>query len=164
MNFPSAKQTAGILALLSLACLTGTSVALELPDTEVPMHEKGTQTLYVDGAIDGFGQTEFMVDTGASYLAISESTLKQLLKNKTATHVRKLYGTMADGRSYPINIYAISRIQIGDACVLENIEAAALPGQTRNILGLSALRKTSPFLLDTDSRQLLLSNCETSEI
>ncbi len=142
-------------ALLILATSPGIA-----SDTRVPLHEKNGATLYVAGQIEGYGRTEFLLDTGASYLAINEQMLKALEHNGHARYLRHLAGTMADGSRQAIPIYRISSIVIGENCQLRNVEAAVLPGNTRGILGLSVLRRTAPFTLSMDPPQLSLSGCE----
>jgi hypothetical protein len=39
------------------------------------------------------------------------------------------------------------------------VEAAVFPGKTRQILGLSALKKAAPFIFSMDPPNLVLSNC-----
>jgi hypothetical protein len=39
------------------------------------------------------------------------------------------------------------------------VEAAILPSGTRNILGMSALHKASPFTISTTPPTLTLNNC-----
>lgn len=128
-------------------------------ETGIPIHEKRGTTFYVSGSIEGYGDTEFLIDTGASHLAINEHTLKALQRGGHAQYLRRLSGTLADGRRQAVPIYSISGIRIGDNCVLREVEAAVLPGTTRNILGLSALRRTAPFTLSMDPPRLSLSGC-----
>jgi clan AA aspartic protease (TIGR02281 family) len=123
------------------------------------MHDKGMATLYVHGTIEGVGAVEFMVDTGASYLALNEETIRALLDKGHARYVRKLSAQMADGRKRLVPIYLLSDIAIGDPCAIKGVEAAVLPGSTRSILGLSALRKTAPFVFAMDPPALGLSHC-----
>lgn len=148
--------TTVLLLLTGHICLAG--------DTHIPVHEKRGETLYVSGQIQGYGKTEFLIDTGASYLAINHEMLKILLQSGHAQFLRKLTGTMADGRRSTIPIYSISGIVIGDDCILNNVEAAVLPGATRNILGLSALRRTAPFTLSMDPPALSLNGCEKPQV
>lgn len=144
--------TTVLLLFTGHSCLAG--------DTNIPVHEKRGDTLYVAGQIQGYGTTEFLIDTGASYLAINQDMLKILQQGGHAKFLRKLNGTMADGRRKTVPIYSISGIVIGENCILSNVEAAVLPGNTRNILGLSALRRTAPFTLSMDPPALSLNGCE----
>ena len=154
-----------VLPLLLLTFMTALAHAeAERVRTYVPMHNKGTETLYVRGSIAGIGDMEFLVDTGASYLALNEDTIRILHKSGHARFVKRLSGVMADGRTRNVPLYVISELSIGDHCTLRNVEAAVLPGNTRNILGLSALRKTAPFMFSMDPPSLELSQCTSGSI
>jgi clan AA aspartic protease (TIGR02281 family) len=146
--------------LIAATLLTLTVSPCIADDTNIPLREVDGATLYVAGQIEGYGRTEFLLDTGASYLAINKRMLKTLERNGHARYLRNLAGTMADGRRQSIPIYRISSIVIGEDCQLRDVEAAVLPGGTRNILGMSALRRTAPFTLSMDPMQLSLSGCE----
>lgn len=145
-----------LLLLSARLCLAG--------DNDIPMHEKNGAMLYVAGQIKGYGSTEFLIDTGASYLAINADMLKVLERGGHARFLRRLTGHMADGHRRSVPIYRISGIVIGENCVLSDVEAAVLPGNTRNILGLSALRRTAPFTLSMDPPALSLSGCEKPQV
>lgn len=128
----------------------------------IPMTQKHAQTFYVDSVIDGLGSTEFMVDTGSGYVTINEDTLAILKENGKAAYVKKLQGIMADGTTKEVNVYLISAINIGGNCEIRDVEAAIFPGKTRQILGLTALKKAAPFIFSFDPPQLILSGCNLS--
>lgn len=154
-----------VLLTLLLALMSTVAIAEAEPvRTYVPMHNKGTDTLYVRGSIAGIGEMEFMVDTGASYLALNEETIRILIKSGHARFVKQLTGLMADGRKRKVPVYVISELSIGGHCTIRDVEAAVLPGNTRNILGLSALRKTAPFMFAMDPPSLGLSQCTSGSI
>ena len=67
------------------------------PEIRIPMRTVGTATYYVEGYIEGYGVTQFLVDTGSGYSAISQNTLTMLMENGAASYVKKLRGIMADG-------------------------------------------------------------------
>ena len=147
------------LALSLTLPLTATPAFGEPGNTRVPMREMQSATFYVRANIRGAGDTELLVDTGSSYIAISESTLGALKRAGNARYVRNLQGVMADGRERTVPIYAISGLNIGGSCALGEVEAAVFAGTTRQILGLSGLRKVAPFVVSVDPPSLLLSNC-----
>jgi predicted aspartyl protease len=103
-----------------------------------------------------------MVDTGSGYMTINEETLAILLREERAQYVKELAGILANGNRIVVPVYAISEINIGGECRLENVEAAVFPGRTRAILGLSALTKAAPFIFSVDPPELVLSNCTTA--
>ncbi|MCO6442354.1 MAG: clan AA aspartic protease [Nitrococcus mobilis] len=126
----------------------------------VPMHDKGAATYYVPVSIAGWGTGDFLVDTGASYMAINQAALNSLKANDQAEYVKHLIGTLADGGQITVPVYRISSVMIGQDCLLSDVEAAVFPGNTRNILGLSVLRRAAPFRFSVDPPILVLSGCQ----
>lgn len=127
--------------------------------TGVPMQLKGAKTYYVSGQIRGLESSEFMVDTGSSYTTINEHSLERLLASGGAEYLRDLTAVLANGAELRVPLYRIAGIDLGSRCQLTGLEVAVFPGRTRQILGLSTLRKASPFLFSVDPPQLRLSNC-----
>jgi predicted aspartyl protease len=103
-----------------------------------------------------------MVDTGSGYLTINEGTLQALKRKDKARYVRKLQGVLANGSEMVVPVYTIGSVNIGGNCWLHDVEAAVFPGDARQILGLSALRKAAPFIFSVDPPSLVLSHCATS--
>ena len=143
-------------AFLSLACAVSHAAQF---DQKIPMRTTKAATLYVGGYLDGYGAVDMMVDTGSSYTTINEESLKVLRENGAVTYVKDLAGIMADGTRKVVPIYRISSMSIGDGCLLHNVEAAVFPGDTRYILGLSALKLAAPFAISLQPPTLALSNC-----
>jgi predicted aspartyl protease len=131
-------------------------------DTHVPMRDGGKSTYYVEGKLDGYGDVEFMVDTGSGYLAINEETLAVLEGNGNARYVKDLRGVLADGGQLVVPVYTLNGLYLGKECRLNDVEAAVFPGKTRLILGLSALTKAAPFIFSVDPPHLMLSNCDVA--
>ncbi|WP_245688197.1 retropepsin-like aspartic protease family protein [Thiohalomonas denitrificans] len=128
-------------------------------DATIPMTDKGSISYYVQGHIDGAGDTEFMVDTGSSYMTINEETLAALKKEGNVRYVRKLRGRLANGAELEVPVYSVKTVRIGSGCHFSNVEAAVFPGKTRQILGLSALSEAAPFVFSMDPPSLVLSHC-----
>lgn len=126
------------------------------------MHDRGANTFYIDGNIRGLGPTEFMVDTGSGYMTINQNTLDILREKGEVTYVKQLTGILADGQQNIYPVYRIAQLRLGASCVLHGVEAAVFPGNTRHILGLSALKKVGEFTFTFSPPQLRLSNCEKS--
>jgi predicted aspartyl protease len=103
-----------------------------------------------------------MVDTGSGYSTINEQTLSVLKQNGTARYIKDLVGVLANGEKMRVQVYRLSAINIGGQCWLHDVDAAVFPGKTRQILGLSALRKTSPFMFSMEPPELRLSNCKAN--
>jgi predicted aspartyl protease len=125
----------------------------------IPMRDNGASAFYVEVHIEGFGSRDFLVDTGAGYMTINENTLSVLRTKDMATYVRELEGVLADGTRLRVPVYRLTSIRIGDACLIRDVEVAVFPGTTRGLLGLSALRRTAPFLFSLEPPVLQLSNC-----
>lgn len=121
-------------------------------------HDAGT--FYVHGAIEGFGELELLVDTGASYLVINEKILGALKEQGAAEYARELRGTMADGSSRQIPVYRISSLRLGSQCWIPNVEAAVFPGTARPILGMNVLTRLAPFTFSAEPPQLGLAQCQ----
>lgn len=143
----------GLLVCLSasLQAFAGTLVPLK-PRTDL-------DTFYVSIGVGEDQAEDYLVDTGAGYMTITSSTLERLEKSGNATLVGQLDGRMADGTVLRVPVYRLTEITIGSSCRLRNIEAAVLPGASRGLFGLSALRKASPFQFSIDPPSLTLSNC-----
>jgi predicted aspartyl protease len=152
-------MTKPVLALgLLLTLATGLSAGEFSFD--VPMYMKGASTYYISGQIGDTAPTDFMVDTGSSYMTINEETLARLRLSHEPRYLRELTGVLANGAEIRVPVYALPRVRIGGVCVLEDVEAAVFPGDTRQILGLSALLKAAPFIFSTDPPKLELSHCQ----
>ncbi len=128
-------------------------------DTVIPIVDKGAVTYYVAGRVEGYGDTDFMVDTGSGYTAINQEMLEALRRQGKVEYVHQISGILANGSRTKLSVFKIASIDIGGKCSLRDVTAVVLPGATRNILGLSALKKIAPFALSIDPPRLLLSNC-----
>ena len=145
--------------LLGLSILAPTAAgAAEFTEVALRKHDAGT--FYVDGAIQGYGDLRMLVDTGSSYLVISQMILDDLLKAGDARYARQLEGTMADGSTRVIPVYRLSALRLGDNCWIDDIEAAVLPGQARAILGMNILARLAPFTFSAEPPQLGVQQCQ----
>jgi clan AA aspartic protease (TIGR02281 family) len=149
--------------LLGLSILAPTAAgAAEFTEVALRKHDAGT--FYVDGAIQGYGDLRMLVDTGSSYLVISQMILDDLLKAGDARYARQLEGTMADGSTRVIPVYRLSALRLGDNCWIDDIEAAVLPGQTRAILGMNVLARLAPFTFSAAPPQLGVQQCQAQAV
>ena len=128
-------------------------------DSSITMTDKGASTYYVPCTIEGYGSVDLMFDTGSSYMTINEKMLGILQKRGHATFVKKLDARMADGSRSIIPVYRLSSIKLGENCAIHDVEAAVMPGSTRNLLGLSALKMAGPFIFYANPPRLILSHC-----
>ena len=154
---PYPKIVTLLLCAFTLS-ISATALANE-PLIPIPMQDKGAETYYIKGEIRGLGSTEFMVDTGSGYVTINEHTLEILKSKGEVTYVKELIGILADGQRKVVSVYRIASILLGENCEITNVEAAVFPGRTRQILGLSGLKKAGGFTFSFDPPQLTLSTC-----
>jgi predicted aspartyl protease len=147
------------ITLALFALLGSHKAAAEQFDHHIALNQTSAATFYIDGNIKGYGSVSMLVDTGSTYSAIDENTLSKLQAGGNATYLKSLNGVMANGSRLEVSVYRISGITLGGQCTIRDVEAAVFPGQTRPILGLSALHKVSPFIFSTDPPGLALSNC-----
>ena len=145
----------GVLFMAMLIIVPSTILAAET----IPMYDKGANTFYINGNIQGLGVTEFMVDTGSGYMTINQNTLDILQEKGEATYVKELTGILANGERKIYPVYRLASIRLGENCVLHDVEAAVFPGNTRHILGLNALKKAGDFTFSFNPPQLRLSDC-----
>lgn len=126
----------------------------------VPLREHTSGQLYVEGVLSGSVETEFLVDTGSGYVALSRTTFDTLRRNAPVEHVRDIYGEMANGKLLKVPVYRIGELSIGAACRLTDVEVVVLPSGARDILGVSALKRLEPFALEFSPPQLWVTDCE----
>lgn len=107
-------------------------------------------TYYVHAAI-GDANRKFLLDTGASFVVLSDLYVKNMQKVDTMDI------QYADGRSVTLDVYHVPSMIVG-TCEIKDIKAVHIPGSSMNILGNTALEKLSPILFDFENRKLIL-NC-----
>ncbi|MCB1755730.1 MAG: clan AA aspartic protease [Gammaproteobacteria bacterium] len=147
--------------IAALALIALPLQAQDLGTQLIPMHSHGSHTYYIHSEIPGAGEYSMLVDTGSGYSVINEDTLAKLLEGGQAEYVSKLRGTMADGSQRIIPLYKIASITLGENCVIRDFKAAVLPGNTRQIIGITTLVQAAPFSMSFDPPSLTLSQCGT---
>ncbi len=133
------------------------------PIKEILMHSHGSQTYYIDTDIASIGHFSMLVDTGSGYSVINEGTLQRLIAVGQASYISKLRGIMADGSERIVPLYKIASISLGKNCVINNIEVAVLPNNSRQIIGISTLMQAAPFSMSFNPPTLILSHCNQSK-
>ena len=130
------------------------------PKNMIPMKNIGLGTYYVDVKLADMPASQFMVDTGSGYTTINENSLTYLKQQGRVTYVKDIRGVLANGNTHVVEVWEVSSITLNDQCVLNKVEVAVFPGKTRQILGLSALKKAAPLELNFDPPTLSLGNCD----
>ena len=150
----------GRRSLLTLVFVfVASGVAADGPKRVALERHQDLDTFYIRIDASGRELGAYLVDTGASYMTITQSHIDGLREAGAAQYVRDVEGRMADGRSMRVAVYRLAEITLDDQCVIRDVEAAVVPGVTRGLLGLSALVKTSPFIFSSHPPSLELSNC-----
>ncbi|MDJ0940357.1 MAG: retropepsin-like aspartic protease [Woeseiaceae bacterium] len=151
------RQVLLVLAAIA-ACLVGAQ-ADELESFSVPLMQQSSGAFYIRGTLGESVAADLLVDTGSSYVALSQKTFDALQRSSAMTYVRSIKGATANGRVVKAKVYEVSALAIGDECVLESVEAVVLPGADRDILGLSALKRVEPFTFDLEPLALRFEAC-----
>lgn len=150
------------IAALAL-CVMAPVVQAEGPLAEftaVEIERRSAGTFYVAGVIEGLGVLDLLVDTGSSYLVITETMLAELKRLGRAQFSRGLEGRMADGSVREVPLYRIDGVRLGAACWVHDVEAAIFPAGSRTILGMNVLSRLAPFTFSAEPAQLGLAHCQ----
>jgi hypothetical protein len=154
----------GLAALCSAAGLIRCALGAEPFADSVPMQQRASGNYYVAGTLSGGVLTDFLVDTGSGYVSLAPAVFDRLRAARGTVFLRDILGTMANGRTLKVPVYRIETLELSPHCVLHDVEVTVMPGSTRNILGLSALRRVAPFALDLEPARLMLSGCDPGAV
>jgi predicted aspartyl protease len=149
---------------LVLICTLGPAKAADEAVVIAMVEEQGSSAYYVDVRLENMDVMPFLVDTGASYTVINDATLAAMKERGLASFVKDLQGTMADDTRKIVPVYRLAQLSVGNKCTIHNVEVAVFSGNVRQILGLSALKKTAPFVFATLPPTLTLQNCGNREV
>lgn len=128
--------------------------------TAVEIEKRSAGTFYVSGEIEGLGALDLLVDTGSSYLVLTQPMLDTLAAAGRATYSRGLEGRMADGSTRVVPLYRIDSVRLGAECWVHDVEAAAFPAGSRTILGMNVLARLAPFTFSAEPARLGLAHCQ----
>ena len=146
------------IALLGLLALPPAASAERFGHT-APLELKPSGNYYLDVSVAPGVSDEFLVDTGSGYVVLTKATFDAVRDLTGTRHLRDITGRMANGKSARARIYHLARLELAGNCILEDVEVAVMAGSTRNILGLSALRRVAPFAMELSPPRLLYSAC-----
>lgn len=134
------------------------------PVTEIQLVEKDTDVFYLQAKLGDSAASEFLFDTGSGYLAINEEVLSRLKSDGQAEYLRSIRARLASGAVSAVAVYSIASLDLGGGCVLHDVEAAILPGSTRNILGMNVLKMVDSFSVSFEPAKLVLSGCSQQPV
>jgi clan AA aspartic protease (TIGR02281 family) len=148
------------MVTVGLALAAMAAQAQQADFTAVEIEKRPAGTFYVSGAIEGLGALDLLVDTGSSYLVLTQPMVDELEAAGRATYSRGLEGRMADGSVRVVPLYKIAHVRLGADCWVHDVEAAAFPAGSRTILGMNVLSRLAPFTFSADPARLGLANCQ----
>ncbi len=144
---------------------TGFVTAALAEPVQLAMRLEKSGNLYVHATLQNESaktETEMLLDTGASYVALTKSTFEHLKQNREPRFSRYIFGAMANGKVEKIPLYFLDELKLAENCVLENIEIAVFPKADKNILGLNALSRLQPFTMQFTPAILSINHCASS--
>ena len=151
-NFNQVPRIASALLL----CLAASAIhAGDLDNLALRTSEAGTY--YLAGSIDSLVHTEFLVDTGAGYVSLSDKTFRTISEIESTILLRHINARMANGRIVTVPVYQVEELALSENCVLRNIEVTVVKNSDRDILGLNAIRALQPVTLQLDPPVLSVS-------
>jgi len=124
----------------------------------IALVEKGTDVFYLSALVGG-NPTELLFDTGSGYLALNQGLIKSLEDRGMASYQRSVRARLANGSVKDVPIYQVTALDLGNGCIIRNVDAAMLAGDTRNILGMNVLKMVDSFSVSLSSATLTLSGC-----
>lgn len=125
----------------------------------IPLFDKGTDVFYLEAELQGYGKSEFMLDTGSGPVALASDVLEALRHNGNAEWSHEMIAVLADGQEQRIAIYRVKLLTLAEDCQLDNIEAAELPRGARNIIGINLLKRAAPINISVAPSVLSLAGC-----
>ena len=144
----------------AMASAAGAQARQQAEFTAIEIERRSAGTFYVAGAIAGFGELDLLVDTGSSYLVITQPMLEALEVAGRARYSRGLEGRMADGSTRVVPLYRIESVRLGADCWVYDVEAAIFPAGSRTILGMNVLSRLTPFTFSAEPARLGLAHCQ----
>lgn len=129
----------------------------DIIDTRIKLLKKGniyTIPVRINQAIT----IDFVVDSGASDVMISNDVFSTLVKSNLITKADILgyeYYKIADGSTVKYLSIILNKLQIGNA-VVNNVKASVGPSEAPLLLGQSFLQKFSVFTIDNKSGNLII--------
>lgn len=146
MRHPCLQQLYRIVA----ATLVLSGMPAFAGNADIPLEAVKAGTFYVKASLDGFVDTDLLLDTGSGYVSLSKKTFDRIRNDETTVFQRNITGVMANGSAVSVPVYRIGELRLSSQCVLHDIEVAVFRNTSRDILGLNALMQLQPFTLQLD--------------
>ena len=104
-------------------------------------------------------RADFLFDTGASMVMISDKLFRQISKHKKPQSSGKVAAAVATGKIKTIPTYTISSLVLDNGCDVGPVQVAVVRGASRNLIGLNALSRLGRITIDIQQGKLLISEC-----
>lgn len=147
-----------VLGLIHGPSLSANPIFDTLFPHSFPLLQTGSGSLTIAAKLGGVSG-EFLLDTGASMITVSQNMFAELEKLGSAVRVRKVAARTASGRLRTLDVYRVEKFVLGEACELGPVEVAVMRGGERNLLGMAALEQSAPFAISTTPPSLGLASC-----
>jgi len=149
------------LLIISTCIITGA----QAEEVQLNMTQAKSGNLYVHATLQSAyanTDTDLLLDTGASYVALTRATFERLNGEAESSFSRYIFGAMANGKVEKIPLYLLAELKLAENCVLNNIEVAVFPKADKDILGLNALSRMQPFTMQFAPALLTSNHCASS--
>ena len=152
------------VVLVLLSVLPAGTLQAQQPDLlqlfahSVPLAQSGAGSFNIRASV-GNVEDEFLLDTGASLVTVSNSLFRKIRKSSDVTKVRQVGARLASGKVEVLDVYRAERFVLGTDCELGPVEFAVYKRGGRNLLGMNALSQASPFAVSVTPPALGLSGC-----
>lgn len=146
-----------ILSLTAFALSHGASA--DDFEFKIPISQQNSGSYHIAGALEGKVELDFLVDTGAGMVILTERTFKSLAEFTRRKPSRRIAVRLADGRTNAVDVYTVEQLVLGESCNVGPLEVAVIAGAKHNILGMDVLNKAAPFAIYPSPPSLALSAC-----
>jgi clan AA aspartic protease (TIGR02281 family) len=158
------KTVRGGLANLAVA-LTEPAAPIKPPgdaataSNEIPLESDGHGGFFVSVRINGALTVKFILDSGASFVALPQDLVDTLTKSG-ALAANDILGkeryVAADGKKHKGMSLMLRQLDVGGHTVT-NVEAGTVPAHANALLGMSFLAKFKSWTLDNQRHVLIIS-------
>lgn len=130
-------------------------------ESAIVIQAAASGALYVPAVLDAQAESDMLIDTGSSYVALSADTFDRISEKTRSNFSRYIYAAMANGKVERVSLYILDSLQLSANCILNNVEIALLPDADKDILGLNALSLLQPFTISLAPATLSTQSCST---
>lgn len=140
-------------------CSIGVVSANDNAENLIELHPSSSGTYTISAEMAPAVKSEFLLDTGASMVMISNKLFKQISKHHKPVSTGKVAASMANGKVKTIPTYSLPSLVLGNGCDVGPVEVAVVRGASRNLIGLNALSKLGAMTLDIQHATLATTEC-----